>query len=351
LNTSVAEASATSDAVTPTPVTVVERGQLTEGFSLTVFAEVGYPTSLTFGPDGRLFVASSYYAAVYALADRDGDGRAEESVIFDRGLSIPLGLLWVEDELFVSHQGGVRAARDVDGDGIADSHRVVLADLPGGGSHQNDGLVQGPDGTIYLGMGSSCNACRETDWRRATILSFQPDGSGLSAYAYGLRNPYDLAFNAAGDLFATDNGRDDLGREAPPEELNLIEQGGDYGWPDCWLGADPASCIGKTDPVAAFAPRSSVNGLVFYAGENFPPEYQDNAFLTVLGSYTYVDVRRGVLRVNLSPGEAGYQAETTWFLELEGRGRPLDVTVGPKGELFVADYELGEIYRIVYGGS
>src|SRR6185503_8156221 len=112
------------------------------------------------------------------------------------------------------------------------------------------------------------DACREADPRSATILRFEPDGSSAGVYATGLRNPYDVAFNAAGDLFATENGRDDLGQFAPSEELNQIIKGADYGWPDCWEGAPANVCQGSTPAVASFTARSSVDGLVFYNGDN-----------------------------------------------------------------------------------
>jgi putative membrane-bound dehydrogenase-like protein len=326
---------------------VVERGELPPGFSLTIFGEVPSPTSLTFGPDDRLYVASANQV-VYALADKDGDHRADARVPFARGVPIPLGLLWIEDTLYISYNGNVAVIKDKDGDGVGDRVVVLITGLPASGRHQNDGLVLGADGYIYLGMGSTCDACREGDPRSATILRFKPDGTGLSVFATGLRNPYDLAFNAAGDLFATDNGRDDLGSDAPPEELNLIRAGLDYGWPDCWQGNTAAACASKSGAVATFAARSSADGLVFYEGHNFPQAYQDNAFVAVLGSYAYPDIERGVARVRLAKTGDTYRGETEWFLKLE-EGRPLDVTVGPDGGLYVADYDQGLIYRIVYG--
>jgi putative membrane-bound dehydrogenase-like protein len=294
-----------------------------------------------------LYVASANQA-VYALADADGDHRAEARTLFARGMTLPLGLLWIEDVLYISYNGNVGVVTDRDGDGVGDRVVPLVTGLPASGRHQNDGLILGADGYIYLGMGSTCDACRESDARSATILRFRPDGTGLRVHATGLRNPYDLAFNAAGDLFATDNGRDDLGLDAPPEELNHIREGLNYGWPACWEGNPASACAGTTGAVATFTARSSADGLAFYQGDNFPPEYQDDAFVAILGSYTYPDITRGVARVQLARSGDTYRGETDWFLKLD-EGRPLDVAVGPDGGLYVADYDQGLIYRIVYG--
>jgi glucose/arabinose dehydrogenase len=191
------------------------------------------------------------------------------------------------------------------------------------------------------------------------VLRFKPDGSELSIFASGFRNPYDVAFNSAGDLFATDNGRDQLGDDLPPEELNYVTQDGFYGWPDCWEEAIvPAAppiptlaphCTNQTQAVARFTAHSSADGLAIYNGDNFPPQFKDNAFVAIFGSYILPDIERGIMRVQLSKDGAGYTGQSDWFLKLGVSGRPLDVTVGPDGGLYVGDYEAGAVYRIVYG--
>ncbi len=336
--------------VTLSAQTVVERGHLLPGFSLTVYAEVAAPTSLAYGPDQRLYAATED-GFIYAIADLDDNHRGDSIQQFAAGLTLPLGLAWVGDELFVSEQGRVLALRDDDGDGAADTQRVVVSRLPSFGQHSNDGLALGGDGFIYMGQGSTCDHCVETDPRSGTILRFRPDGSELTVYARGLRNPYDLAFNANGDLFATDNGRDDLGRNEPGEELNLIQSGQNYGWPDCWPGRAAAACAGSVQPVITFTAHTSANGLVFYNGGEFPPEYIGSAFVAILGPVNLFpdDPERGVMRVQLVRNGAGYTATREWFLDLPD-GRPVDLTFAPDGGLYVADWENGLILRIVYDG-
>lgn len=334
-------------APTPTPVIVVERGQLPPGFSLTVYANVPAPARLAFGPDGKLYVASDRQVQVFW--DHDGDQRASLRSIFVEDLTdTPLGLLWVGERLYVSYNHTVVAMQDTNGDFVQDESSIILENLPTG-LHQNDGLVLGADGYIYMGLGSTCDVCKEDNPLSASILRFKPDGSDLSVFASGLRNPYGIAFNAAGDLFATDNGRDALGDDVPLEELNHIRAGLHYGWPDCWEGNTIPECADKTGAVVGFTAHSSVDGFAFYNAGNFPLEYHDNAFVAVFGSYLLPEIPRGVKRVKLTKQGDTYTGQEEWFLQLDTNGRPLDVIVGPDGALYVADFMQSAVYRIVYG--
>ena len=128
-----------------------------------------------------------------------------------------------------------------------------------------------------------------------------------------------------------------------------MQSGLNYGWPTCWVGNVDAACLDTAQPVAAFTAHSSADGLAFYTGDNFPPQYQGNAFIAIFGSYILPEIERGVMRVELTKAGSTYSAQSEWFLRLGTTGRPLDLTVGPEGGLYVGDYEANAVYRIVYG--
>ncbi|MBI2845066.1 MAG: PQQ-dependent sugar dehydrogenase [Chloroflexi bacterium] len=331
------------------------------GFAVAVFAEgLNKPTSIALAPDGRLFVAE-VGGEIVILEDADGDGFAESQKLFAEFAGQPLGIAFRPStgELYASFGGVIAILPDRDGDDRADG-LVRIIELPADGWHRNNGIAFGPDGRLYITLGSSCNACEEGDPWRGTILVANPDGSNARGYAKGLRNVYDLAFHPlTGELYATDNGVDDLGPDLPPEELNRIVEGGDYGWPYCYGQNLPnpnflpkTSCADKITPVAEMEPHSSADGMVFYTGGQFPAEYRNNLFVALWGSWSYLTdppTGRKVVRIILPPSGSSSQAMVSNFMT--GLGNPLDLAVVPAGQplagqLLIADYSAGKIYRV-----
>jgi glucose/arabinose dehydrogenase len=299
---------------------------------------IRHPTALAFAPSGRLVVATE--GGGVTSYDVSGPVARDEREVAS-GFKLPLGLLYVGDALYVSDNGTVwRLA--------GGARTAVVSGIPTF-EHSTDALALGPDGRIYLGVGSTCNACREADARNATIVSFAPDGSGLSIVARGLRNAYGIAFNRSdGSLWATDNGRDDLGADVP-DELNLVQSGKNYGYPDCYGKSRGSNCDGTTAPLLELDANSSSDGIVFYDGTSFPQEYRENVFIAQWGSFRRTRGRK-VVRVVLVKREGRYDARSIDFAT--GFDAPLALAVGPAdGALYVADHGRGTIYRIRWTGS
>jgi putative membrane-bound dehydrogenase-like protein len=338
-------------AATIPPATVeLEGADVPPGFSLIKFADLYRPTGFAFDESGRMFVTSQD-GNVYVLQDEDQDGRADSRTTFATGYYFPLGVAVhaPSADVYVSYQGAITVLKDEDGDGRSDAERLLVDDLPFD-KHQNDNLEFGPDGLLYIGVGSTCDACEDPDTRSAAILRFNVETGESEVFATGMRNPFDLAFHPeTGDLFATDNGRDDLGMEAPFEELNDIRQGADYGYPHCWNEQDQHGCEDTVPPVAVFESHSSANGLDFYDGERFPPEYRGNAFVSIFGSWLKPNVQTGIQRVVLAPNGDTFTGAADWFIRFPAGVMPLPLLFGPDDALYVGDYVNDAIYRISYG--
>ena len=334
------------------PASTVELSgaEVPPGFSLIKFADLYRPTAFAFDDEGRMYVTSQD-GNVYVLRDNDKDGRADARSTFATGYYFPVGVAVhiPSGDVYVSYQGAITVLSDTDKDERADKERIFADNLPTG-KHQNDNLKFGPDGKLYIGVGSACDACDDPDPRSATILRFDIATGSSEIYATGMRNPYDLAFQpGTGELFATENGRDDLGMDAPYEELNHIVQGGDYGYPGCWNEQTSAGCENTIPAVAFFESHSSADGLDFYNGTTFPADYRSNAFVSIFGSWLKPNVQTGIQRVVLAKVGDSYRGEASWFVRFPQGSMPLPVLFGPDDALYVGDYIKDAIYRISYG--
>lgn len=334
----------------PVSIVELEGAEVPPGFSLIRFADLPRPTAFAFDEQGQMYVTSQD-GSVYRLTDENEDGRAEPRTLFASGLTVPLGIAvhMPSGEIYVSHQGVISSLQDADHDGRADGEKILVGNLPFG-NHQNDNLEFGPDGLLYVGVGSTCDACQDIHPWAATILRFDIEAGEGEIFATGLRNPFDIAFHPqTGELFATDNGRDDLGMDAPYEELNHIVQGGEYGYPGCWNEHDQPGCEDTIPPAAFFESHSSANGVDIYAGQGFPVEYQGNVFVTIFGSWLKPNVQTGIQRVVLTPRGESYEGEASWFIRFPEGVMPLPLAFGPDNALYVGDYINDAIYRISYG--
>jgi len=337
------------------------------GFHISVFAEVEGPRMMVFTPGGVLLVSESGEGKVVALPDSKHTGKAERTVAVRDGLNEPHGLAFYEGKLYIAENDKVRRY-DWDEANLRASNPKALTDLPTGGGHSTRSIVF-HSGKMYVSAGSSCNVCVEKDLRRATVMEFNPDGTGQKIFAKGLRNAVGLAVNPKTDtVWATVNGRDWLGDDLPPEVIvDLGKDGGDFGWPYCYGDRVPDSnftkagddrCQNVIEPKVQMQAHSAPLGLAFYEGSEFPAEYRNNIFVAFHGSWNRsIPTGYKVVRVKLDDkGQPQGGAEdfiTGWLAPGEkqkGRwmGRPVGIVFGGDGVMYLSDDAGGVIYRITY---
>jgi glucose/arabinose dehydrogenase len=336
--------------------------ELPTGFSVQVFASaLGAPRALAVDPNGTLVVAIPSQGRVAALPA--AGARAARVVTLVEGLELPHGLAFRGGDLFVAETGRILRFRYDPRAFTARDPTVVLAGLPSGGHHWTRSIAFGPDGGLYVAVGSSCDNCREVDYRRASIMRYDADGSGGQLYASGLRNPAGLAFDPRTDLlWATVNERDWRGGGAPPDYVTAVSRGARLGWPDCYaktgrFAPDPElrdgrGCSGFTKPTLELPPHSAPLGLAFYSGSGFPVDYRDNLFVALHGARAELPPSGyKVIRVAWRGGQPPAVADfAVGWRNLNGVwGRPVDLVVGRDGALYVSDDHGGRIVRIAFG--
>jgi len=323
-----------SAAPSPTPLLLPNAPNIhvPAGFRAQIYASgLAAPTAIAVGPDGRLYVAEQSGNVVAMTPGGVGQ-------VVTRGLRIPLGLAFDGNVLLIAVRGGLESLQ-------GGTLRPLVSGLPSG-VHQQDGLAVAADGSIFLGSGSTCDVCQESDPRSAAILHLNADGSGLQVYASGTRNPYGLAIMpSTNSLYSTVNGQDNLGAGEPADAVIKVTQGAFYGWPRCWpnLSARALSgiCQGVTAPIAYLAAHTSADGFAIYSAASFPAAYQDHAFVAEWGANSGGSTGRDLVDATLVGTAAGRVNEFA-----TGFSHPIGVAVDPLGALLVADYGSGRVYRI-----
>lgn len=330
---------------------------LPDGFDATVFASgLTSPRFMAVRDDGTLFVGEAGADRVIALPDEDGDGQADRTVVVGEGYGAAHSVAFGADGSLLVAGTGTLYAVELD-DGLQEIDRRELMTYPSGGNHSTRTIVVAPDGSLLLSVGSTCDACWESDERRATILRAAADGSGQRIVMRGLRNAVGVAVDpATGVPWATTHGRDMLGDDVPPETLYRVVEGADAGWPRCHAGtipdpglgdtADPTTgligCDGVVRPDATFQAHAAPLGLAFW---------RDHAVIAFHGSWNRsTKVGYEVLWMPWDDGPAG-EAEVLvgGFLDPaagDSTGRPAGLVVGLDGELYLSDDKGGYVYRI-----
>ena len=336
----------------------LERLKLPGGFTISVWARVPGARSLARGPHGTVFVGTRD-DSVYAVADADGDGRGDEVIRVAAGLDSPNGVAFRDGALYVAE-----ISRILRFDGIESALRqppepvVVASGLPTDRHHGWKFIRFSPDGLLYVPVGAPCNVCERDDPRYASILRMKPDGSGVEVFAAGVRNTVGFDWHPASrELWFTDNGRDMLGDDLPPDELNRAPRAGlHFGFPYCHGGflADPElagdrRCDEFAAPAARLGPHVAALGMRFYTGRLFPAEYRGQILVAEHGSWNRserIGYRVSLVRLEGDRVAAYEPFAEGWLADGEVWGRPVDLEVLPDGSLLVSDDHAGAIYRI-----
>ena len=344
------------------PALPIDRIRLPPGFAIEVAARVPNARAMTWGAEGTLFVGS-VNGLVHAVSFPAGRPPAVRVVA--RGLREPAGVAFRDGALYVSAVSRILRFDDIEKKLAQLPYSppppvTVRDDLPRETHHGWKFIAFGPDGKLYVPVGAPCNICEPDPDRYANIMRMNADGSGPEVFARGVRNTVGFAWHPeTRELWFTDNGRDRLGDDVPPDELNRAPRAGlHFGYPYCHGGtlADPEfgkrrPCTDFTPPAQNLGPHVAALGMRFYTGAMFPPAYRNQVFIAEHGSWnrsTKIGYR--VALVRLQGGKAvSYEAFAEGWLQGESAwGRPADVLVLPDGSLLVSDDHAGAIYRITY---
>lgn len=341
---------------------LARRIQLPPGFKVELYA-TGVPNarSLTLGSGGTVFVGSRRAGKVYALVGNGRGDRASEVITIARGLNTPNGVAFHDGSLYVAEVSRVLRYDDIEARLKNPPTPVVVStELPLTKQHEWRFIRFGPDGWLYMGVGAPCNVCESTDKRVARILRMHADGSGMETYALGVRNSVGFDWQPESkEMWFTENGRDNMGDDIPPDELNYAPRAGmNFGFPYCHGKdiADPQfgsghSCAEFVAPAWSLPAHVAAVGMRFYTGGMFPEEYRGGIFIAEHGSWNRsVPIGYRVSRVVVEGDRAvKYEAFAQGWLEGGMHwGRPVDVLVMPDGALLVSDDFAGAIYRISY---
>ena len=339
----------------------IDRIKLPPGFKIEVYAEkVENARSLALGDNGTVFVGTRS-DAVYALVDSNRDGKADQVLQLARGLNAPNGVAFRDGALYVAEISRILRFDNIEATLKSPPKPVVVFDkLPKDGHHGWKFIAFGPDGWLYVPVGAPCNICEPDPDVYAAIHRMKPDGSQLEVFARGIRNTVGFDWDpVTKDLWFNEHGRDMMGDDMPSCELDHAPKAGmHFGFPYCHQGDTPdpeygakRKCDEFTPPTLKQGGHVAPDGLRFYTGRMFPPEYAGRIFIAQHGSWNRSKkLGYRVMLVTLKDGHAAtYTPFATGWLQGESPwGRPVDVLVLPDGSLLVSDDKAGALYRITY---
>lgn len=345
---------------------------LPDNFSISVYAN-NVPGARVMAIDGRgtMWVSQTGEGTISSIETKDGAVTGVNAVF--RNLDRPHGLAidYQEPEvLYFAEETKISKVKL-----YSEDAPQKIADLPAGSRHYTRTLGFGPDDRLYVSIGSTCDVCYEKDERLAAIYSMKRDGSDFKKVAQGLRNSVFFTWSYIdGRMWATEMGRDNLGDDVPPDEINVIESGPgagsgqdpvpDYGWPVCYGQNIHDSnfdknqyiqnpCNGKVPAKVELPAHSAPLGLAFVPEEGWPESYWYDLFVAMHGSWNRSEpTGYKIVRVKLDE-RGNYQGTedfiSGWLDQNERSvGRPVDLLIQPGGVLYASDDKAGLIYKITY---
>ena len=348
---------------------LISQLKLPDGFKIQKFADgLGKPRIMTVAEDGTVYVTRRDPGDVIMLRDTNGDGTADIKQIVAKKPDLH-GIALRGNTMYLTTIREIYTADRLP-DGRLGRLRQIISELPDGGQHPNRTIAFGPDGMLYITVGSTCNACDEND-KNATILRANPDGRNPQIYASGLRNTIGFGWHpVTQQLYGMDHGIDWLGDNEQKEELNRIEEGKRYGWPYIYADGkynpqdEPPNGITMAqwaemseEPVGLYTAHSAPMQMAFYTANQFPAEYKNDAFVAMRGSWNRKPPSgHEVVRVRFddSGNPTAIEPFLTGFLVKMNNGdygrfaRPVGVAVAKDGSLLIGDNMNGVIYRISY---
>lgn len=338
--------------------------ELPDGFQIDIYADnVENARSMVMGTKGTLFVGSRGAGNVYAIVDTDGDHKADKQYTIAEGLNMPNGVAFRNGSLFIAEIDKVWRLDNIE-DNLANPPKKVLVsdNYPSDKHHGWKYIAFGPDGKLYVPVGAPCNNCDDhtEDERYSSITRMNPDGSNYEVYAHGIRNTVGFTWHPeTGNMWFTDNGRDMMGDNLPPDELNEVTEASmNFGYPYCHAGTikdpeygDEHSCDEFTPPAINLTPHGAALGVKFYTGNMFPAEYKNDMLIAEHGSWNRSEpIGYRVMRVKMDKGKAvSYEPFIKgWLKNGEAWGRPVDVLQLEDGSILVSDDFANAIYSVTY---
>lgn len=343
---------------------VLKQLQLPEGFSISIYADnLPNARTLALSDSGVVYVGTRQQGDVYAVADTNGDGVADKRYVIATGLYMPNGVAYKDMSLYVAEANRIIRFKHLDHHlDNPPKPEVIYDQLPSDKHHGWKYLRFGKDNRLYTAVGAPCNICVPEKDIYSSLVRLKVDGSGFEILARGIRNTVGFDWHpVTRKLFFTENGRDYLGDDLPPDELNRwTEKGQHFGYPYCHAGVIPdpelagdKKCKDFVPPVWTFSAHVAPLGMRFYTGKQFPAEYKNQLFVAQHGSWNRsVPDGYRIALVKFKRGEpVSEQVFISGWLGEDGKalGRPTDILQMPDGSLLIADDTLGVVYRVVYG--